>query len=80
MIWLTITSSVSGVFGFVVSILGGALLNTLQKMNLIFFGIQIYAQQVLSLLGFLILLFTFFYIKYFIETEKVDINRKDGRA
>lgn len=79
MIWLTITSSLCGVFGFLISILGGYLLELFQKMELQFCGMQIYAQQILNVLGFLILLFTVFYIKFFIETEKVDINREDGR-
>lgn len=79
MIWLTITSSISGVFGFFISILGGFLLDLLQRMELQLWGMEIYAQQILNLLGFLILLFAVFFIKYSIETEKVDINREDGR-
>lgn len=80
MIWLTIVSSVSGVFGFVVSILGGKLLDILQKSNLHINGTPIYAQQVLNLLGFLIMLFTVWYIRFYIETEKIDKNHKDGRV
>jgi len=80
MIWLTITSSLSGLFGFLVSILGGTMLSRLQSLSLVLLGQKIYAQQVLSLLGFFILLFTVFYIKYFIETEKIDTNRTDGRV
>lgn len=79
MIWLTITSSVSGIFGFLVSVLGGVTLNYLQQSNLELFGIKIYAQQVLSLIGFLALSFATFYIKHYIETEKIDTNRSDGR-
>jgi MFS family permease len=80
MIWLTITSSLSGLFGFLVSILGGVILNFLQRITIVILGQKIYAQQILSLIGFLILLFTVFYIKHFIETEKIDANRKDGRV
>ena len=79
MVWLTITSSVCGAFGFIVSIIGGRILSFLQKLDLQLFGIKIYAQQVLCLIGFFILLFGVFFIKYFIETEKIDKNRQDGR-
>jgi MFS family permease len=80
MTWLTITSSLSGVFGFSVSIFGGSLLDVLQKANLHLFGFKIYAQQVLNITGFLIILFAVFYIKFNIETEKIDKNRQDGRV
>jgi MFS family permease len=80
MTWLTITSSLTGVFGFLVSIVGGSLLDVLQKANLQLFGHKIYAQQVLNVTGFLIILTAVFYIKFNIETEKVDTNRQDGRV
>lgn len=79
MVWLTITSSLSGILGFLVSIVGGLLLNYLQKTGLQLFGMKIYAQQVLNLIGFLIILFAVYYIKYHIETVKIDSNRLDGR-
>jgi len=79
MIWLTITSSISGLFGFIASIIGGILLSFLQKQDLQLFGQKIYAQQILNLIGFLIILIVVYYIKHHIETEKVDINRQDGR-
>jgi len=80
MIWLTITSSLTGVLGFFVSILGGILLSYLQKASLHLFGMKIYAQQVLNLIGFLIIVYAVYYIKFHIETEKIDINRQDGRV
>lgn len=80
MIWLTMVSSISGVFGFAVSILGGVLLDMLQKADICILGAHIYAQQVLNLLGFLIMLFTVWYIRFHIETEKIDSNHKDGRV
>lgn len=78
MIWLTITSSISGLLGFLVSIIGGTILGKLQAQNLHLFGQKIYAQQVLNLMGFLIILVTVYYIKFHIETEKIDKNHQDG--
>jgi MFS family permease len=80
MVWLTITSSISGIFGFFVSIVGGILLDYLQKSQLHLFGIRIYAQQVLNLIGFLIIVIAVYYIRYCIETEKIASNRMDGRV
>lgn len=80
MIWLTITSSVSGILGFLVSVLGGVILNYLQKFPPELFGKKLFAQQVLNLSGFLILAAGVIYIRRYIETEKIDSNRSDGRV
>lgn len=80
MIWLTLTSSVSGLFGFLVSVIGGTVLDRLQKLDLFLLGQKIYAQQVLNLIGFLIILCAVIFIRLRIETEKVDANRQDGRV
>ena len=80
MTWLTITSSLSGVFGFMVSILGGKLLSYLQSLPLTLLGHKIYAQQILNLVGFFILLIAVYYIRFHIETVKIDANRQDGRV
>ncbi len=80
MTWITIVSSLSGFLGFLISILGGSLLDYLQKYPLSLFHYRLYAQQVLNMIGFVIMLMAVLYIKFFIETEKVDKNHKDGRV
>jgi hypothetical protein len=80
MIWLTLTSSIAGLLGFMTSIAGGRLLDVLQKADLHLLGQKIYAQQILNLIGFLIILCATFYIRLQIETEKIDLNRQDGRV
>ncbi len=80
MIWLSLVSSISGVLGFLVSIVGGKILNVLEANPVIIGGKFIYAQQILNGLGFLILIGSAIYIKVKIETEKIDSNRKDGRV
>lgn len=79
MIWLTIVSSISGVFGFIVSIIGGIILGYLQSLSLQIGNITIYSQQVLNMIGFIIMLIAVLYIKKCIETEKIDGNHMDGR-
>ena len=80
MIWLTLTSSVSGLFGFLVSVVGGSILDKLQKLDLSLFGQKIYAQQILNLIGFIIIVLAVIFIRLRIETEKIDTNRQDGRV
>jgi hypothetical protein len=80
MIWLTLTSSVSGLFGFLVSVVGGSILNKLQQLDMNLFGQKIYAQQILNLMGFIILVLAVIFIRFHIETEKIDTNRQDGRV
>lgn len=79
MIWLTITSSICGLFGFLVSIAAGKILAVLQEADLHLFGLKIYAQQVLNVIGFFIIVLAVIYIKLRIETQKIDVNRQDGR-
>ncbi|WP_033165077.1 MFS transporter [Clostridium sp. KNHs205] len=80
MIWLSLVSSLSGVLGFFVSVVGGRLLNFLEGHSVTINGIYIYPQQILNVLGFLILIGCSIYIKFQIETEKIDTNRQDGRV
>jgi hypothetical protein len=80
MIWLTLTSSVSGLFGFLVSVIGGSILDRLQKLDINLWGQKIYAQQILNLIGFILILLVVTFIRLRIETEKIDLNRQDGRV
>lgn len=80
MIWLSLVSSISGVWGFLVSIAGGKLLDFFEKNPMTIQGRYIYPQQILNVLGFLIMIGCSCYIKFMIETEKIDTNRKDGRV
>ncbi len=80
MIWLTLTSSVSGLFGFLVSVVGGSILDKLQQLDLNLFGQKIYAQQILNLIGFIIIVLAVIFIRFRIETVKIDTNRQDGRV
>lgn len=68
---------------FVVSsmmLICGMVLDYFQSLTITLLGQKIYAQQILNLIGFVIILITVFYIKLHIETVKIDVNRKDGRA
>ena len=80
MVWLTLTSSINGVLGFIFSIIGGLLLDFLEKHPLIIGETMIYPQQVLNFLGFIILLITVFYVRFGIENEKSERNHNDGRV
>ena len=77
---LIIVSSLCGAFGFLVSILGGRLLSYFKALSPYLFGQKIYPQQILNLIGFIVILFTVYYIRFHIETVKLDVNRRDGRV
>lgn len=79
-IQLTILSSLSGVYGFAVSYVGSRILNYLQYHPLEVAGKSIYAQQVLNVLGFLMIIITVTYIKVFVESERIKINNQDGKS
>ena len=67
MIQLSLLSSISGVYGFLVSYLGGRILDHLQKNPISLFGRELYAQQILNTLGVVLLLVTFTYTKLAIQ-------------
>lgn len=79
-IQLTILSSLSGVYGFGVSCVGGRILNYLQHNPLELWGRPIYAQQVLNVIGFLMILITVGYIKMFVESERIKVSNQDGKV
>lgn len=69
---LSILSAVSGIYGFLVSFLASRLLDILQHTPLSILGHTLYAQQVLNILGAVLLFLTFLYTKYKIQPLKVD--------
>ncbi|PHV71889.1 MFS transporter [Sporanaerobium hydrogeniformans] len=77
-IQLTILSSLSGMFGFFISLIGGCILDYLQHNPFMLMGRELYAQQVLNLLGFIMILMTIGYIQFFIQTAHVQVNCEDG--
>lgn len=78
MMQLSLMSSIAGIFGFFMSIVGGKILQYFQKNQMILFDKTIYAQQILNFIGFCMLLVTFLYVKIFIQNEKVEVNKSDG--
>ena len=56
-------SAISGVVGFLVSLLGSAAVRSVQARGSLLFGHTIYAQQILSAVSFLVIAFLVFYIK-----------------
>lgn len=77
---LTLVSSISGVFGFFISWVGGNILEALQKMKISIGGVPVYAQQVLLIIGFFMIIVTFLYTKYGIQSQKAENNRQDGKV
>lgn len=61
-----ISQAVSGVFGFLSTLLGGVLVSYIQRSGNTLFGISVYAQQVTSLIGAVFVLITILYVRKFL--------------
>ena len=61
---VAVTQALGGVFGFIGSLVGAEILDNIQKNGNKFFGFEIYAQQVLSGITFVGIMFTVLYLWY----------------
>ncbi len=68
---MTIMNCVSGVWGFIVAIGAGVILEKVQKNNDRVFGIHMYGQQLLSLISFAAAVLTIIYVRKVIEKQRV---------
>ena len=67
---LGIKTAVGGVCGFLATIVGGWLLDYIQKSGNMLFGLNVYAQQVLSFITFAGIVLIVFYMKFVIQKLK----------
>lgn len=74
-IQLSILSSLSGVYGFLVSLLAGRLLDFLQKLSPVIAGKSIYAQQITNALGVLFLALLILYLKFVVQRRENAIRK-----
>ena len=68
---LSIRNSISGVVGFIASLLGGLILGKIQANGNAIFGIHVYGQQVLAFISFILTIVAIIYIKKVVEKQKV---------
>lgn len=71
---IAIKNSVSGICGFAASIVGGIVLDAVQKNSNMLFGIHINAQQLLSAVSFVLLCVSALFIHFVIAKQKVKIQ------
>lgn len=71
---ISIKNSISGICGFIASLLGGLVLNVIQANGNCIFGIAIRGQQVLSLVSFILILIAFLFTHFVISKQKVKIQ------
>lgn len=69
-IQLSILSSLSGVYGFLVSFAAGQLLDFLQRAEVMLAGRRVYAQQFTNILGAWFLVLTIVYIKFKVQKRE----------
>ena len=71
---MAIKNSISGLCGFMASIVGGVVLDAIQKNKNQFFGLQINAQQLLSAVSFVLIIIAVLFIHFVIAKQKVKIQ------
>ena len=59
---VALKNCISGIMGFIASIAGGLLLEAIQSKNNCIFGVQIYGQQILSSITFILLIATIIFL------------------
>ena len=69
-----IKNSIGGICGFLVSLLGGKILEAVQNNGNSLFGLHIYGQQLLAAISLVILAATVAYVHFVIERQKVKIQ------
>lgn len=72
---LSILSSLSGVYGFVVSLVAGELLDFLQKARIPFMGHTLYAQQFTNVLGAFFLTLLILYLKVKVQKRERQLGQ-----
>ena len=71
---MSIKNSLSGLCGFMASIVGGAVLGMIQENGVTIFGIGVNAQQILSAVSFVLILLDALFIHFVIAKQKVKIQ------
>ena len=71
---MVIKGSIGGVLGFLASLAGGKIVDIIQNNNNMIFGIECYAQQVLSLISFVIVIVVILFDRLVVEKQKVMIS------
>ena len=71
---ISLKNCIGGLCGFFASIIGGVVLGVIQENGVVLFGININAQQILSAVSFLLLVFVALFIHFVIAKQKVKIQ------
>jgi len=67
---LGVKSALGGIAGFIASLVGAKIVSSIQAGGNVFYGMNIYAQQILSFISFVLYLFIVFYVKKVIMKMK----------
>ena len=75
-IQFSILSSLTGTYGFLISVVSGQLLDYLQNHRPSIFGITLYAQQVTNTLGVFFLVVLILYLKFKVQKREKELRRQ----
>ena len=75
-IQFSILSSLTGTYGFLVSVIAGQLLDFIQHHRPTVFGVTLYAQQVTNALGVFFLVLLILYLKFKVQVREKELRQK----
>ena len=75
--YFAVNSTINGVAGLITALVGGLILDILQKANVHLFGVHIFAQQIMSVISTVILAALFVYVKKYCYGMDNKIRNKD---
>ena len=71
---MAIKNSISGICGFFASLVASALLTDVQTNGNVFLGMNLYGQQVLAAISFLVMITAILFTKFVIEKQKIMVQ------
>ena len=71
---MAIKNSIGGAAGFLAALGGSKLLEFIQSQNNVFLGINVYGQQVLSLISFILMAAMALYLKLVVEKQSIKLQ------
>ena len=68
---MAVKNCIGGICGFIASIVGGKVLDIIQTNGNVFFGINVYGQQIMSAISFIITVSAVLFVQLVIEKQKI---------
>ena len=74
--YFAVNSTINGITGLVMALVGGAILDILQKADVHLFGMPVYAQQIMSVITVIILTAMYFFVSRYCKDLGKNLNKR----